>query len=231
MKRRGFLKKFRGDQPAEPSAAKPLRAPVQGVPHVGSPGPRLFTNARLRTHENKEVRFYDDLIAGKQVLINLMYATCEGACPLITSRLVKVYDALKDRMGKDLFMYSITVKPEDDDPAALMHYAHMHGALKPGWTFLTGDPYDIETIRYRLFAMDHIAIDTNIYGHTSFLKIINDATNHSLHVDPQASLTTVLWKISMANPPMTQEQIFEENKKLQERIDKERRIYGYRMTI
>ena len=225
MRRRKFFTPLASDKPE-----RQVPAPVQGVPHVGSPGPAIFTNAMLRTHENKVVRFYDDLIRGKQVLINLMYATCDGACPIVTANLVKVYDSLKERMDKDLFMYSITVKPEEDDPAALKNYAQMHRALRPGWTFLTGDPYDIETIRYRLFAMNHIAIDTNIYGHTSFLMIINDATNRWLHVDPQASLATVLWKISLANPPKTREQILEENRKLQERIDKERKMFGYRMT-
>ena len=225
MKRRIFITNLRSDK-----QSGPLRAPVQGVPHVASPGPAIFTNALLRTQENKEVRFYDDLIRGKQVLINLMYATCEGACPIVTANLVKVYEALKDRMGKDLFMYSMTVKPEEDDPAALKSYAAMHRALLPGWTFLTGDPYDLETIRYRLFAMNHIAIDTNIYGHTSFLLIINDATNRWLHVDPQASMSTVLLKISWADPPKSREQILEENRKLQERIDKEHKMFGYRMT-
>ena len=225
MQRRKFFTNLASDKPAGQ-----VPAPVQGVPHVGSPGPAVFTNALLRTQENKPVRFYDDLIRGKHVLINLMYATCEGACPIVTANLVKVYEALKDRMGKDLFMYSMTVKPEEDDPAALKNYAQMHRALRPGWTFLTGDPYDLETIRYRLFAMNHIALDTNIYGHTSFLMIINDATNRWLHVDPQASLATVLWKISLADPPKTREQIFEENRKLQERIDKERKMFGYRMT-
>jgi protein SCO1 len=226
MKRRKFLKSLGSDK-----QSNGLRAPVQGLPHVASPGPAVFTNALLRTHEDKEVRFYTDLIRGKQVLINLMYATCEGACPLVTANLVKVYEALKDRMGKDLFMYSITVKPEDDDPAALKEYAEMHRALLPGWTFLTGDPYDLETIRYRLFAMNHIAIDTNIYGHTSFLLIINDATNRWLHVDPMASMSTVLLKISWAGPPKSREQVIEENKKLQEQINKERKIYGYRYTV
>lgn len=225
MRRRMFLTNLGSDKP---SGAPP--APVQGVPHAGSPGPAIFTNALLRTHENKQVRFYDDLIKGKQVLMNLMYATCEGACPLVTSSLVKVHQALQDRMGKDLFMYSLTVKPEDDDPQALKDFAEMHRALLPGWTFLTGDPYDLETIRYRLFAMNHIAIDTNIYGHTSFLLIINDATNRWLHVDPLASMSTVLRKISWADPPKTRQQIMEENRKLQEQIDKERKIFGYRMN-
>lgn len=223
MKRRIFL--------TSPVSDKPAHAPVQGVPHAASPGPAIFTNALLRTHEDKQVRFYDDLIKGRQVLINMMYATCEGACPLITANLVKVYDSLKERMGKNLFMYSITVKPEDDDPAALKNFAQMHGALLPGWTFLTGDPYDIETIRYRLFRMDHIMIDTDIYSHTSFMLIINDATNRWLHVDPMASLSTVLRKISWANPPRSREQVLEDNKKLQEQINRERKIYGYRKTV
>ena len=226
MKRRKFFKSLGGDK-----ASGGLRAPVQGVPHVASPGPAIFTNALLRTHENKEVRFYDDLIRGKQVMINLMYATCEGACPLVTANLIKVYEALKERMGIDLFMYSITVKPEEDDPEKLKGFAEMHRALLPGWTFLTGDPYDIETIRYRLFAMNHIAIDTNIYGHTSFLLIINDATNRWLHVDPMASMSTVLRKISWADPPKSYEQVMKENRQLQEKINKERRMYGYRKTV
>src|SRR5262245_65472953 len=70
-------------------------------PHPASKGAKRFTNALLRTHEDKEVRFYDDLIKGRQAIINMMYANCEGACPLITSTLVKVHKHYKERMGKD----------------------------------------------------------------------------------------------------------------------------------
>jgi len=218
MKRRTFFSGLAIDKPPH-------------EPHIASPGPAVFTNALVRTHENKQVRFYDDLIKGRQVLINLMYATCEGLCPQVTSNLVKVHQALKDRMGKDLFMYSITVKPQEDDPAALKDYADMHRALLPGWTFLTGEPYDIETIRYRLFRMDHIAIDLDLNAHTSWVRIINDATNRWLHVSPLASLNTVLQHISWANPPRSFQEKLEENKRLQKQIDKEVKQYGYRRTV
>lgn len=36
-----------------------------------------FPNLVLKTHEGNNVRFYDDLLKGKIVLINFMYATCE----------------------------------------------------------------------------------------------------------------------------------------------------------
>src|SRR5919109_851850 len=163
MKRRGLFASFAGFTSDEGPVCKP---------HPGSPGAAQFTNALLLTHENRQVKFYDDLIMGRQVIINMMYATCEGGCPIVTSNLVKVHQALKDRMGKDLFMYSITLKPEEDDPAALKRFAEMHGALLPGWTFLTGDPYDIETIRFRLFNERHIKFDVDLDFHTGQLRLI-----------------------------------------------------------
>jgi protein SCO1 len=185
----------------------------------------------LLTHENKQVKFYDDLIKGRQVIINFMYADCTGACPMVTEKLAQVHRALKDRMGKDLFMYSITLYPEQDDPAALKKFAQMHGALLPGWTFLTGDPYDIETIRYRLFRENHIKFDLDKGFHAAQLRIINDATNHWTHVSPNASLETILKHISWLDPPKSIEEIREENKILQEKIDADIKLHGYRRTV
>lgn len=194
-------------------------------------GASLFSNAILRTHDNAPVRFYDDMIRGRQVVINMMYATCEGLCPIITSRLVQVHQALKERMGKDLFMHSITLKPETDDPAALKAFAEMHGALLPGWTFLTGDPYDIETIRFRLFRMDHLKFDTDPTMHTSMLRIVNDATGCWTCVAPLASMRTVVQHISWADPPQSLAQRLEANRTLQREIDAEVKKYGYRKVV
>src|SRR5262249_35699336 len=93
---------------------------------------RYFPNVALTTHEGRKVRFYDDLIKDKIVTINFMYADCEGVCPGITANLVKVQRALGERVGRDIFMYSFTLKPEHDSPDVLKEYAEMHRA-KPGW--------------------------------------------------------------------------------------------------
>jgi protein SCO1 len=218
MNRRSLLTHFTED-----------KAPNE--PHLRANKVELFSNALLRTHENKQVRFYDDLIKGKQVVINLMYASCEGICPTVIMNLIKVHQSLKERMGKNLFMYSITLKPEVDDAAALKAYAEMHNALLPGWTFLTGDPYDIETIRFKLFRMDHIKFDTDLTAHTGMLRIINDATNRWTEVTTLASTYTVLQHISWADPPKSLKERVEANKALQQKIDKEVKLFGYRKTI
>ncbi|MGB7922974.1 MAG: SCO family protein [Pyrinomonadaceae bacterium] len=201
------------------------------VPHPASPGARRFTNALLRTHEDKEVRFYDDLIRGRQVVVNFMYAECHGACPMVTATLIKVYQALKDRMGQDIFFYSISVKPEQDNPAMLKRYAETRSANLPGWTFLTGDPFDIETIRFRLFRMSHPGFDLDAAMHAGTLRIINDATNCWTAVEAFASMRTILEHISWADPPKSLSERLEENKALQAKIDGEVKLHGYRRAV
>ncbi len=114
---------------------------------------RYFPNLVLTTHESKKVKFYDDLVKDKIVIFNFMYAKCEGICMPITMNLVKVQKLLGDRVGRDIFMYSLTLKPEEDTPGKLAHYAHMHKA-GPGWKFLTGAPADLELLRRKLGYVD-----------------------------------------------------------------------------
>jgi protein SCO1 len=129
-----------GLRTAPPEPASSIPAPM---------GPEYFPNVVLRTHEGREVRFYDDLIKGKIVLINFMYARCEGVCPGNTANLRKVQRLLGDLVGREIFMYSITLKPEEDTPDVLATYAAAHG-VGPGWQFLTGTPEDIESLRQAL---------------------------------------------------------------------------------
>ncbi|HEX5603211.1 MAG TPA: SCO family protein [Pyrinomonadaceae bacterium] len=196
-------------------------------PSPYSQGAAKFTNALLRTQDNKEVRFYDDLIKGKQCVINLMYAQCHGACPLVTTVMKRTYRDLKDRMGKDLFFYSISVKPQDDSPAALKHYAEMRNADLPGWYFLTGDAYDIETIRFRLFNMGHVGVDTDFAMHSGTFRIVNDATNYWGHAGAFASQQHILQRISWADPYKTPAEWDVYAQKLQASINRDVKKYGY----
>jgi protein SCO1/2 len=140
-------------------------------------GPRAgyFPNFMLRTHEGKQVRFYDDLIRGKIVVINMMYADCTGICPAMTANLVKVQRALAPRVGRDIFMYSITLQPKDDTPAVLNTYVKHHG-VGPGWQFLTGRPAEIEILRRRLGYVDpDPALDRDKANHTGVIRFGNEA--------------------------------------------------------
>jgi protein SCO1 len=136
---------------------------------------RYFPDVTLRTQDNKRVRFYEDLIKDKIVTINFFYANCEGICPLVTANLVKVQKLLGKRVGRDIFMYSISLKPEEDTPAVLKEYEKMHG-MGPGWKLLTGKPEDLELLRKSLgFTYPNKVIDQDKSQHIGNVRYGNEA--------------------------------------------------------
>ncbi|HEV7551655.1 MAG TPA: SCO family protein [Candidatus Angelobacter sp.] len=112
-------------------------------------GANYFPNVILTTQDGTKVRFYDDVLKGKSVVIDLIYTHCVDACPLETARLVQVQKMLGDRVGKDIFFYSISIDPAHDTPKVLKEYAQKYH-IGPGWTFLTGKKSDIDLISKKL---------------------------------------------------------------------------------
>ena len=137
---------------------------------------RHFPNVSLITHEGRKVLFYDDLIKDKKVILNFMFTTCEKACPLVTTNLVKVQKMLHDRIGHDIFMYSITLAPEVDTPKKLREYAAMH-RVQAGWQFLTGKPADIELLRRSLgFTQRNPIRDAEKTNHIGVIRFGTEAS-------------------------------------------------------
>lgn len=170
---------------------------------------RYFPNVELVTHEGKKVRFYDDLIRDKIVVINFMYAECEGICPGITANLLKVQKLLGNRIGRDIFMYSITLKPEEDTLADLKHYAQMHKVM-PGWLFLTGKPEDIETLRRSLgFSTANPKLDKDRSNHIGMVRYGNEQRQWWAMCPGQAKPTwiveSILWMDGPRKTPTTNE--------------------------
>ncbi len=112
-------------------------------------GANYFPNVPLIAHDGRTVHFFDDLIKGKVVAINFIYTSCPDACPMETARLLEVQRLLGDRMGKDVFFYSITIDPDYDTQPVLAKFAEDWG-IGSGWTFLTGKEADITLLRKKL---------------------------------------------------------------------------------
>ena len=157
-------------------AAGPLVADTVRTGKSGADawGRNYFPNVELISHEGKKVRFFDDLIAGKVVVINFIYTTCPDACPLETARLAEVQHILGGRVGKDVHFYSITIDPERDTPEVLAEYRERYQAAE-GWSFFTGAEKDIVLLRKKLgLYIDDI--DQEAGDHNLNLVIGNQST-------------------------------------------------------
>ncbi|MEW6720549.1 MAG: SCO family protein [Thermodesulfobacteriota bacterium] len=149
-----------------------VKSPYSDIP---SPQRRRdrFVNVPLITHEGREVRFYDDLLKDRTVVLNMLYTVCtaEAICPLGTANLVKVQRILGRRMGKDIFFYSITLDPENDTQSVMKAYAKAF-KVGPGWEFLTGRKEDIERLRRNLGYVDPDPVrDSDPSQHSGMIRI------------------------------------------------------------
>ncbi|HEX8844759.1 MAG TPA: SCO family protein [Pyrinomonadaceae bacterium] len=135
-----------------------------------------FPNLTLLTQDNKPVRFYEDLLKGKTVLINFLFTTCKGVCPPMTANLARVQKHLGERVGRDIVMISISVDPTTDTPAVLKKFADNFKA-QPGWYFLTGEKKNVDWVLYKLggYVEDK-------QQHTGVLIIGNEATGEWMKI-------------------------------------------------
>lgn len=160
---------------------------------------RHFPNVELTAHDGRTVQFYEDLIKDKTVLINFMYVNCtDGGCPVTTHTLAKVRKLLGERVGRDVFIYSITLDPENDTLADLRKYAKSHHADVPGWLFLRATRHDTELLRRKLGFYDRDpVVDKDKSSHASMIRYGNEprqrwAMSSSL-VPPQAIARVIGW--------------------------------------
>ena len=174
MNKRNFIKSLTcASLGAAALACIPESFAIALTPVIGnqvSRSKRNFPNVPLVTHEGKVVRFYDDLIKNKIVMINFTYTDCNGICPGMTANLKQVYKEFGARMGKDIFMYSISLQPEHDTPAVLKAFTELH-KIKPGWTFLTGSRSNVELLREHLgFKFSDSSLDKDKSQHLGAVK-------------------------------------------------------------
>jgi protein SCO1/2 len=131
-------------------------------------------NIPLTTHEGKRVLFYNDLVKNKKVSMNFFYTNCDEICPLVMANLAKVQRLLGNHVGRDFQMYSFTLKPDEDTVEDIRNHRSALGA-KPGWTFLTGKPQDLETLRAAIgFKYPDPAIDKDKTQHIGNIRYGNE---------------------------------------------------------
>ena len=143
-------------------------------------GANYFPNVELTTQDGDKVRFFDDLIEDKVVVINFIYTSCPDTCPLETAQLVRVQKLMGDRLGEDVFFYSISIDPETDTPEVLKKYKER---FKANWTFLTGKKSDIIELRKKLgLYIDEIQDGSN--NHNVNMIIGNQKTGRWMKRSP-----------------------------------------------
>jgi len=111
------------------------QAPVGTNPRV-STADYLLPQVSLVRDDGKRVSLSAELDDGRPVVLNFIYTTCPGICPLMS----QVFSQFQRRLGAErgkVHMVSISIDPEQDTPARLRDYAKKFRAGTQ-WQHYTG---------------------------------------------------------------------------------------------
>jgi protein SCO1/2 len=132
--------------PADPHAGHATHTKPNHTPTAAE---KWFSDVELINQDGEKVRFYSDVLKGKTVVVNAFFTTCTSVCPPMNRSMEKIQEAFGDRVGKDVFLVSLTVDPATDTPVRLKEYAAKFHAGK-GWMFLTGKKENLDWALYKL---------------------------------------------------------------------------------
>lgn len=146
------------------AAPQPTPSPADATTAFSS---LQIPNVKVYDQNGQTLDFYTDLIKGRNVAINFIFTTCTTVCPVLTATFRRVQLEL-EKSQSDIKLISVSVDPTVDTPERLRDFADKFKA-GPGWTFVTGEKTEIDSLLQRLGAGAG-----NKNDHTSMILIGND---------------------------------------------------------
>lgn len=139
--------KITGDNTAEAVKKSPPSHPTstKELANLTDKAKLSIPDLTVQTQDNQVRKFYTDLVKGKLVIINFIYTSCKAICPLSGEHFAKLQEVLGDRLGKDVFLVSVTTDPETDTPQKLKQWGERFKP-KEGWTLVTGEQSDMTAL-------------------------------------------------------------------------------------
>ena len=157
---------------ASASSAPSNNVPEPVTEQADSGAPLRIPDTPVYDQNGKRLNFYTDLVKGRTVAINFIFTTCTTICPPLTATFRRVQLDLGEHAGRDVQLISISVDPTVDVPERLQAFAAKFKA-GPGWTFVTGDKFEIDQL---LKALGAAVADKN--DHTPMILIGNEPAGY-----------------------------------------------------
>jgi len=103
------------------------------------------------TNQNGKTITQDDY-KDKIYVADFFFTTCRTICPIMTTNMAEIQEAILD--DDDVMLLSHSVTPEIDSVAQLKRYAIKKGVNDKKWNLVTGDKKDI----YKLARKSYLAV-------------------------------------------------------------------------
>ena len=113
--------------------------------NIAGVGKIKIPDVELRDQEGRKVQFYTDLIKDKVIVLSFFYTNCSYTCTIQGRTFSKLQTLLGERLGKSVFLISVTTDPVNDKPTNLKTWAKRYDA-RTGWTLVTGEKAEMSKL-------------------------------------------------------------------------------------
>lgn len=180
------------------AAASHVAGPTQRAASGEVTAGKAIPDIKVMDQDGNSRHFYGDLVKGKTVVVNFVYTTCTTICPPLGAMFGRLQKSLGSRLGKDVYLISISVDPVTDTPARLRAWAAQFGT-NVGWTLVTGERADLNRL-LRVLGTDTSSPE----NHSALVLIVNDKTGIWKRVyglGSIAALTRSVREMMTSDPP------------------------------
>jgi protein SCO1/2 len=135
-----------GTTGAAPDPHAHHRAMLSGPATDAAAGVSIQLHDRLLLTQNGEaVRFATEVVGERIVVMDFVYTTCNTVCPVLSAIFGQLQQHLGERLGREVYLVSISVDPVRDTPQRLKAYAKQHHG-RDGWLWLTGEKPAVDEV-------------------------------------------------------------------------------------
>ena len=132
--------------------------------------------------------FTEENIEGKIWVADLIFTTCAGPCPIMSTEMRSVHKTYLE--NKNIRMVTITVNPDYDTPEVLTEYGKRYNADFTKWHFLTGVYEKIQNLIANGFKMGDI--EEIVFHSTRFALIDPDMNIRGYYMGTESEDVKIL---------------------------------------
>jgi cytochrome oxidase Cu insertion factor (SCO1/SenC/PrrC family) len=147
-------------------------SPIAKDADSGSAIKMQIPDVTVYDQDGRKLNFLTDIVKGRTVAINFIFTTCTTICPPLAATFRRVQQEMGERVGADVRLISISVDPVIDTPERLKAFGAKFKA-GPGWTFVTGNKFEINLL---LKALGAAVVDKN--DHSPMVLVGNDSAGY-----------------------------------------------------
>ncbi len=117
-------------------------------------------------------RFTEKDVDGKVFVADFFFTSCDAICPMMSTQLSRVQEAMGNEEGYRILSYSLD--PENDSVPVLRSFARKFGARDSIWYLMTGDKKAIYKLGQEGFMQSVLKDSNNVINHTPRFVLVDE---------------------------------------------------------